>query len=134
MEAIEQVIKVQDIQDGDAVYSLVKSLQKGGTLQVFQNKEVSQEVKDGPAFTKCLAAYVDILEDRIPYQWKLEFEKKGLYSSSSTLKEFLDVCVHIKEAELQKPLRKMIACTKRSMTKTERGNIKTSPSCITKKK
>eukprot|EP00957_Ditylum_brightwellii_P145358 11069934-Ditylum_brightwellii.AAC.1 len=41
--AITQVIKGQDIQDGDAVYSLVKSLLKGGALQVFQNKEESQE-------------------------------------------------------------------------------------------
>eukprot|EP00957_Ditylum_brightwellii_P198088 15091623-Ditylum_brightwellii.AAC.1 len=56
MEAITQVIKAQDIQDGDAAYSLVKSLLKGDALQVFQNEEESQEVKDGVAFTKCLAA------------------------------------------------------------------------------
>eukprot|EP00957_Ditylum_brightwellii_P139368 10621857-Ditylum_brightwellii.AAC.1 len=56
MEVIVQVIKGQDIQDVDAVYLLVKSLLKGGALQVFQNEEASQEVKDGPAFTKCLAA------------------------------------------------------------------------------
>eukprot|EP00957_Ditylum_brightwellii_P183326 13964485-Ditylum_brightwellii.AAC.1 len=56
MEAITQVIKGQDIQDGDAAYSLVKSLLKGDAIQVFQNKEESQEIKDGPAFTKCLAA------------------------------------------------------------------------------
>eukprot|EP00957_Ditylum_brightwellii_P061336 4655564-Ditylum_brightwellii.AAC.1 len=37
MKAIMQVIKGQDIQDGDAAYSLVKSLLKGGALQVFQN-------------------------------------------------------------------------------------------------
>eukprot|EP00957_Ditylum_brightwellii_P084923 6457592-Ditylum_brightwellii.AAC.1 len=43
MEAITQVIKNQDIQDGDAVYALVKSPLKGDTLQVFQNKEESQE-------------------------------------------------------------------------------------------
>eukprot|EP00957_Ditylum_brightwellii_P010144 766875-Ditylum_brightwellii.AAC.1 len=59
MEAIKQVIKGQDIQDGDAVYSLVKSLLKGDTLQVFKNKEESQEIKDGPAFTKCLAAVTE---------------------------------------------------------------------------
>eukprot|EP00957_Ditylum_brightwellii_P078271 5951160-Ditylum_brightwellii.AAC.1 len=56
MEAIIQVIKGQDIQDGDAAYSLLKSLLKGDALQVFQNKEEKQEIKDGPAFTKCLAA------------------------------------------------------------------------------
>eukprot|EP00957_Ditylum_brightwellii_P044879 3403946-Ditylum_brightwellii.AAC.1 len=32
MEAIAQVIKGQNIQDGDAVYSLVKSLLKGDAL------------------------------------------------------------------------------------------------------
>eukprot|EP00957_Ditylum_brightwellii_P150123 11432362-Ditylum_brightwellii.AAC.1 len=47
MEAIAQVIKGQDIQDGDAVYSLVKSLLKGDDLQVFQKKEESQEIKGG---------------------------------------------------------------------------------------
>eukprot|EP00957_Ditylum_brightwellii_P120353 9183177-Ditylum_brightwellii.AAC.1 len=164
MEAIAQVIKGQDIQDGDAAHLLVKSLLKGDTLQVFQNKEESQEVKDGVAFTKCIAAVtehvfpkkaykmqnkyiqnickplrlgsqewilqmiklsddfvnflvpdrvtatkisckeiIDILEDRIPYQWKLEFKREGFNSSSSMLKEFLDVCVHLEEAELQKP-------------------------------
>eukprot|EP00957_Ditylum_brightwellii_P068297 5185116-Ditylum_brightwellii.AAC.1 len=56
MEAMAQVIKGQDIQDGDVVYLLVKSLLKGDTLQVFQNKEESQEIKDSPAFTKCLVA------------------------------------------------------------------------------
>eukprot|EP00957_Ditylum_brightwellii_P067721 5141057-Ditylum_brightwellii.AAC.1 len=33
MEAIMQIIKGQDIQDGDATYLLVKSLLKGDTLQ-----------------------------------------------------------------------------------------------------
>eukprot|EP00957_Ditylum_brightwellii_P108835 8302058-Ditylum_brightwellii.AAC.1 len=56
MEAIAQVIKHQDIQDADAVYLLIKSLLKGHTLQIFQNKEESKEAKDGPAFTKCLVA------------------------------------------------------------------------------
>eukprot|EP00957_Ditylum_brightwellii_P070072 5322408-Ditylum_brightwellii.AAC.1 len=138
MEAITQVIKGQDIQDGDASYSLVKSLLIGDALQVFKNEEASQEVKDGQAFTKCLAAvtkhvftkkayktqkkyiqnickplrlgscewisimiklndylvqfwvldgvtatkisckeFVDILEDGITYQWKMEFKKEG---------------------------------------------------------
>eukprot|EP00957_Ditylum_brightwellii_P057094 4326975-Ditylum_brightwellii.AAC.1 len=34
--------------------------------------------------------FVDVLEDGIPYKWKLEFEKEGFNLSSSTLKEFLD--------------------------------------------
>eukprot|EP00957_Ditylum_brightwellii_P153501 11683027-Ditylum_brightwellii.AAC.1 len=54
MDAITQVIKGQDIQDGDAVYSLVKSLLKGDAQQVFKNEEASQDVKDGPNFTKSL--------------------------------------------------------------------------------
>eukprot|EP00957_Ditylum_brightwellii_P158343 12052675-Ditylum_brightwellii.AAC.1 len=57
METITQVIKGQDIQDRDAAYSLVKILPKGDALQVFKNKEASQEVKDSPAFTKCLVAF-----------------------------------------------------------------------------
>eukprot|EP00957_Ditylum_brightwellii_P146439 11150015-Ditylum_brightwellii.AAC.1 len=32
--------------------------------------------------------FVDLLEDGIPFQWKMEFEKGGFNSSSSTLKEF----------------------------------------------
>eukprot|EP00957_Ditylum_brightwellii_P148093 11275308-Ditylum_brightwellii.AAC.1 len=59
MEAITQVIKGQDIQDEDSAYLLVKSLLKGDALQVFQNKEKIQEVKDGTAFTKCLAAVTE---------------------------------------------------------------------------
>eukprot|EP00957_Ditylum_brightwellii_P100353 7649851-Ditylum_brightwellii.AAC.1 len=39
----------------------------------------------------------------------MEIEKEGFDSSSSTLKEFLDMCVHLEEAELQKPLKKRIA-------------------------
>eukprot|EP00957_Ditylum_brightwellii_P092374 7033190-Ditylum_brightwellii.AAC.1 len=34
--------------------------------------------------------FVNVLEDRVLYQWELEFEKEGFDSSSSTLKEFLD--------------------------------------------
>eukprot|EP00957_Ditylum_brightwellii_P141433 10775242-Ditylum_brightwellii.AAC.1 len=59
MEAITEVIKGQDIQDGDTAYSLVKSLLKGNTLQVFQNEEKSQEVKDSLAFTKFLAVVTE---------------------------------------------------------------------------
>eukprot|EP00957_Ditylum_brightwellii_P015942 1200477-Ditylum_brightwellii.AAC.1 len=56
--------------------------------------------------------FVGILEDGFLYQWKLEFEKKGFYLSSSMLKEFLHICVRLEEAELQKPLRKTIAHAK----------------------
>eukprot|EP00957_Ditylum_brightwellii_P090244 6873129-Ditylum_brightwellii.AAC.1 len=59
MDAITQVIKGQDIQDRDAAYLLVKSLLRGDALQVFKNKEASQDVKDGLNFTKCLAAVTE---------------------------------------------------------------------------
>eukprot|EP00957_Ditylum_brightwellii_P126053 9609847-Ditylum_brightwellii.AAC.1 len=123
-------------------------------LQVFQNNEDSQEIKDGFAFTKCLVAvtehifpkkaykiqkkyirnihkllrmgscmwilqmielnnylvnfpvpervrvtkisceeFVNILEDGILFQWKLEFKKEGFDLSSATLKDFLDTYV-----------------------------------------
>eukprot|EP00957_Ditylum_brightwellii_P002979 228075-Ditylum_brightwellii.AAC.1 len=54
--------------------------------------------------------FVDVLEDRVLYQWKLEFKKERFDLSSSTLKEFLDVCVHLEEAEMQKLLKKKTAC------------------------
>eukprot|EP00957_Ditylum_brightwellii_P082117 6244507-Ditylum_brightwellii.AAC.1 len=60
---------------------------------------------------------IDVLEDGILYQWKLEFEKEGLNSSSSTLKEFLNVCVHLEEAELKKLLRNKIACAEKEHNK-----------------
>ena len=170
VDAITQVIKGQDIQDGDAAYLLVKSLLRGDALQVFENEEASHDAMDGPSFLKCIHAvtehvfpkkayktqkkyirnihkplaygarewilrmiklnnylekfpvpdgvtaekisreeFLDALEDGVPYQWKMEFEKEGFDSSSSTLKEFLDVCVRLEEAELQKPLKKRIA-------------------------
>eukprot|EP00957_Ditylum_brightwellii_P059048 4478594-Ditylum_brightwellii.AAC.1 len=45
--------------------------------------------------------FINVLEDGILYQWKLEFEKEGFDLSSSKLKEFLDMCVRLEEAELQ---------------------------------
>eukprot|EP00957_Ditylum_brightwellii_P178371 13585673-Ditylum_brightwellii.AAC.1 len=54
--------------------------------------------------------FVDVLEDRALYQWKLEFEKEGFNLSSFMLKKFLDVCVRLDEAEMQKLLKKRIAC------------------------
>eukprot|EP00957_Ditylum_brightwellii_P137904 10513911-Ditylum_brightwellii.AAC.1 len=67
-------------------------------------------VLDGVTATKIAREeFIDILEDRVPYQWKLDFEKGGFDSSSSTLKEFLGVCVRLEEAQLQKPLKKRIA-------------------------
>eukprot|EP00957_Ditylum_brightwellii_P024424 1844278-Ditylum_brightwellii.AAC.1 len=68
MEAIAQVIKGQDIQDRDATYLLVKSLLKGDALQVFKNKEAAKEVKDGPAFTKCLTAVTEHIFPKKAYK------------------------------------------------------------------
>eukprot|EP00957_Ditylum_brightwellii_P084284 6408228-Ditylum_brightwellii.AAC.1 len=59
MDASKQVIKGQDIQDGDAAYLLVKSLLRGDALQAFKNKEASQDVKDSLNFTKCLIAVTE---------------------------------------------------------------------------
>eukprot|EP00957_Ditylum_brightwellii_P129337 9866404-Ditylum_brightwellii.AAC.1 len=39
----------------------------------------------------------------------MEFKKEGFESSSSTLKDFLDVCVRLEKAKLQKQLQKRIA-------------------------
>eukprot|EP00957_Ditylum_brightwellii_P144283 10992611-Ditylum_brightwellii.AAC.1 len=50
-------------------------------------------VPDGVTATKISCKeFIDVVEDRILYQWKLEFEKEGFDSSSSTLKELLDMC------------------------------------------
>eukprot|EP00957_Ditylum_brightwellii_P198028 15087343-Ditylum_brightwellii.AAC.2 len=69
---------------------------------------------DGVIATKISCdEFIHILEDGILYQWKLEFEKESFDSSSSMLKEFLDMCVCLEEAELQKPLGKKIACSKK---------------------
>eukprot|EP00957_Ditylum_brightwellii_P131099 9999958-Ditylum_brightwellii.AAC.1 len=73
MDAIAQVIKGQDIQDGDAAYSLVKSLLKGDALQVFKNKEVSQDIKNSPAFTKCLAAVMEHIFPKKAYKMQKKY-------------------------------------------------------------
>eukprot|EP00957_Ditylum_brightwellii_P142169 10831719-Ditylum_brightwellii.AAC.1 len=66
---------------------------------------------DGVTATKIACKeFVNVLKDRNMYQWILEFEKEGFNLSSSTLKEFLDMCVCLEDAELQKPLKKKIAC------------------------
>eukprot|EP00957_Ditylum_brightwellii_P036370 2753976-Ditylum_brightwellii.AAC.1 len=70
IDTIAQVIKGQDIQDGEVAYSLVKSLLRGDALQVFQNKEESQETKDSPAFTKCLAAVTEQVFPKKAYEIK----------------------------------------------------------------
>eukprot|EP00957_Ditylum_brightwellii_P151412 11530992-Ditylum_brightwellii.AAC.1 len=73
MEAIAQVIKSQDIPDGNVAYSLVKSLLKGDALQVFQNEEASQEGKDGVAFTKCLAAVTNHIFPKKAYKTQKKY-------------------------------------------------------------
>eukprot|EP00957_Ditylum_brightwellii_P145312 11067493-Ditylum_brightwellii.AAC.1 len=73
MDAIAQVIKGQDIQDRDAAYSLVKSPLKGDALQVFKNKEASQNVKDSPAFTKCLAAVMEHIFPKKAYKTQKKY-------------------------------------------------------------
>eukprot|EP00957_Ditylum_brightwellii_P068827 5224482-Ditylum_brightwellii.AAC.1 len=65
--------------------------------------------------------FIDVLEDRIPYQWKLEFKKEGFDLSSSMLKEFLEMYICLKKAELQKPLGKKIAHTRKKYDDNEKG-------------
>eukprot|EP00957_Ditylum_brightwellii_P123358 9406043-Ditylum_brightwellii.AAC.1 len=73
MEAIVQVIKGQGMQDGDVAYMLVKSLLKGDALQVFQNDEDSQEVKDSLMFTKCLATVTDHIFPKKAYKTQKQY-------------------------------------------------------------
>eukprot|EP00957_Ditylum_brightwellii_P118394 9029887-Ditylum_brightwellii.AAC.1 len=49
-----KLIKGQDIQNLEAVYTLAKNFLQGDALQVFQNKDRNQKERDSPAFTKCL--------------------------------------------------------------------------------
>eukprot|EP00957_Ditylum_brightwellii_P101181 7710872-Ditylum_brightwellii.AAC.1 len=67
---------------------------------------------------------VNVLEDGVPYQWKLEFKKEEFDSSSSTLKEYLDICVRLEETELQKPLKKKIACMIKKHNNSDRKKPK----------
>eukprot|EP00957_Ditylum_brightwellii_P002085 160494-Ditylum_brightwellii.AAC.1 len=64
--------------------------------------------------------FVDILEDKVLLQWKLQFKKEGFYSSSVTLKEFVDTYVRLEEAEMYKLLTKMIAHAKKDHGETSR--------------
>eukprot|EP00957_Ditylum_brightwellii_P208371 15357070-Ditylum_brightwellii.AAC.1 len=71
--------------------------------------------------------FIDILKDRVPYQWKLECEKEGFDSSSSMLKEFLDMCVHLEEAQLQKPLGQKIANARKEHDNNGKGKYQDKP-------
>eukprot|EP00957_Ditylum_brightwellii_P192164 14627844-Ditylum_brightwellii.AAC.1 len=73
MAAIAQVIKGHDIQDRDTVYLLVKSLLNGDALQVFKNKEASQGVKVGLAFTKCLAVVTEHVFPKKAYKTQKKY-------------------------------------------------------------
>eukprot|EP00957_Ditylum_brightwellii_P078546 5972307-Ditylum_brightwellii.AAC.1 len=85
-------------------------------------------VPDGVTATKIsYKEFVDILEDGILYQWKLEFKKEGFDLSFSTLKEFLSMCVHLEEAELQKLLRKKIACARKEHDNNGTGKHQDKP-------
>eukprot|EP00957_Ditylum_brightwellii_P126060 9610234-Ditylum_brightwellii.AAC.1 len=85
-------------------------------------------VSDGVAATKIShEEFLDVLEDRILYQWKLVFKKEGFDSSSSMLKEFLDICVHLEEAELQKPLGKKIVQVRKENDNNKKGKCQDKP-------
>eukprot|EP00957_Ditylum_brightwellii_P027509 2079280-Ditylum_brightwellii.AAC.1 len=95
MDAIAQVIEGQDIQDGEAAYLLVKSLMKGDALQVFKNKEASQDVKDSPAFTKCLTAVTEHVSPKKAYKNQKKYIRNILPDGVTTTKvageEFVDI-------------------------------------------
>eukprot|EP00957_Ditylum_brightwellii_P008033 609734-Ditylum_brightwellii.AAC.1 len=85
-------------------------------------------VPDGVTATKIFREeFVDVLEDGILYQWKLEFKKEGFDSSSSILEEFLDVCVLLEEAKLQKPLGKKIAHARKEHDDDKKGKHQDKP-------
>eukprot|EP00957_Ditylum_brightwellii_P039987 3026617-Ditylum_brightwellii.AAC.1 len=79
MEAIAQVIKGQDIQDGDVVYSL--------------NEEASQEVKDGPGFTKCLVSVTErVFPKKACKRRKMQFPVPDRVTTTKiSCKEFVDI-------------------------------------------
>eukprot|EP00957_Ditylum_brightwellii_P078127 5939733-Ditylum_brightwellii.AAC.1 len=121
METIAQVIKDQDIQDGDVAYSLVKDSPTftkclaAVTKHVFpkkaykMQKKYTQNILHFPVPDRVTATkisckeFVDVIEDRILNQQKLEFEKE-------------------EEAELQKLLRKTIAHAKKEDRKRKCQN------------
>eukprot|EP00957_Ditylum_brightwellii_P196447 14967921-Ditylum_brightwellii.AAC.1 len=94
-----------------------------------QNEYLVQfPVTDGVTATNISCQkFVDVLEDGILYQWKLEFKKEGFDLSSSTLKEFLDMYVCLEEAELQKLLRKKIACAEKKHDKDRKRKHQDKP-------
>eukprot|EP00957_Ditylum_brightwellii_P063385 4811219-Ditylum_brightwellii.AAC.1 len=47
--------------------------------------------------------FIDVLEDRVPYQWKPEFKKEGFDLSLSTLKEFLDKEIQVTSRDTSQP-------------------------------
>eukprot|EP00957_Ditylum_brightwellii_P133406 10170988-Ditylum_brightwellii.AAC.1 len=62
---------------------------------------VDFSIPEGVTTTKFSSKeFVNVLEDGIPFQWKLEFEKKGFNSSSAMLKAFLDTCMCLEEAKM----------------------------------
>eukprot|EP00957_Ditylum_brightwellii_P056942 4316271-Ditylum_brightwellii.AAC.1 len=100
----------------------------GVTATKLNDHSVHFLVLDGVTATKISCNdFVDVLEDRIPYQWKLEFEKEGFDLSSSILKEFLYMCVRLEEAELQKLLRKTIDCAKKEHDKDRKRKHQDKP-------
>eukprot|EP00957_Ditylum_brightwellii_P087358 6649259-Ditylum_brightwellii.AAC.1 len=90
VDAIAQIIKGQDIQDGKVVYSLVNSLLRGDALQVFHNMMESHEVKDSLAFTKCLAAVTKHAFPKKAYKIQKN-TSEGVTAAKLSCKEFVDI-------------------------------------------
>eukprot|EP00957_Ditylum_brightwellii_P206489 15348680-Ditylum_brightwellii.AAC.2 len=82
---------------------------------------VNFPVPEGVTATKIShEEFLDILEDGIPFQWKLKFKKEGFDLSSATLKEILGMWAYLEEAEMHKLLTKKIACAKKEHDKVEK--------------
>eukprot|EP00957_Ditylum_brightwellii_P037447 2832672-Ditylum_brightwellii.AAC.1 len=53
--------------------AITQSLLKRDALKVFQNEEESQEVKDGPAFTECLALVTEHIFPKKAYKTQKKY-------------------------------------------------------------
>eukprot|EP00957_Ditylum_brightwellii_P197088 15014938-Ditylum_brightwellii.AAC.1 len=58
-----------------------------------------------------------VLENRIPTSWTFQMDKEDFDASSSTLKEFTEICVHYKECKLKMTEKKNTACKSHSEKK-----------------
>eukprot|EP00957_Ditylum_brightwellii_P057253 4338594-Ditylum_brightwellii.AAC.1 len=68
-----------------------------------------------------------LVPDGVEATKKLKFKKEGFDLSSSTFKEYLDMYVHLEEAELQKLLGGKIACVRKEHDDNRKGKCQDKP-------